>query len=345
MNFQPTEEQEMLRQSLRTAFARAGQGADGGMALTGLEILGLLVPEDLGGNGLGMSEATIVLNEAGRAGATGDLAAHMLCTEALIRALPELANDALCGKTILAMPVSGELVATEGRLSGEVLVAMAESANTRDLWLAAPVDGQDEIALIPLVDLPCEVCEALEVGRVLRRYRLDLLKEQVAGSTLHGLRERLALMHCAEMLGAAEKALEMAIGYLKERRQFGQPIGANQALRHIAADCYVTIENAKIAVELAAVALDASADSADMLCVNVDKAVATALAYVPKAARETVETAIHLHGGIGLTWDYGLNAPLRRIVHLTMGFEAPAHWHGILCDLYRADIQNSKARP
>ncbi|MDP3896345.1 MAG: acyl-CoA dehydrogenase family protein, partial [Mesorhizobium sp.] len=49
------------------------------------------------------------------------------------------------------------------------------------------------------------------------------------------------------------------------------------------------------------------------------EAVEVMLAYVPRAAREIAETAIHLHGGIGLTWEYGLNAYLRRIVRLGMG--------------------------
>jgi alkylation response protein AidB-like acyl-CoA dehydrogenase len=68
-------------------------------------------------------------------------------------------------------------------------------------------------------------------------------------------------------------------------------------------------------------AADASPGDTTLLSASAD-AVGAMLAYVPRAAREIAETAIHLHGGIGLTWEYRLNAYLRRIVRLGMGLGA-----------------------
>jgi hypothetical protein len=290
-----------------------------------------------------MAEAVIVLHEAGKVGAGGELPARLLFAEVVARTRPDLAAAARSGRIGLMTPISGEVSLSGGRIIGDLLAETPAQRN--EVLIAAPVCGCDEVALIRVDRLASENCQPIAADTDLVRYSVDLAQETVARAAVPGLRERLGLLRCAEMLGAADHAFAMALGYMKDRRQFGQPIGANQALRHIAADCYVQIENARVAVDLAAATLDhvGGAPGGTAPHVDADKAVVSALAYVPRAAREIVETAVHLHGGIGLTWDYGLNALLRRIVHLGMGFDPPTQWRGVLSDLYLADIQEGRA--
>jgi alkylation response protein AidB-like acyl-CoA dehydrogenase len=332
MRFLPTDEQQMLRDAVAGQFRRAGTGA----GLGALGIPGLLVPEAAGGSGLGLCEAAIVLHEAGRAGAAaGDLAATLVHAEAFGRALPARADALLAGRLALVAPIGGTLVRAGGRLAGRLQLPAPDAGD----WLAAPLGDGDEVGFLPAAALPAEPCAAVEADRPGVAVTVDVAAGDLPCATVPDLRDRMAILRCAEMLGAADHCLALALGYIKDRHQFGQPIGANQALAHVAADSYVRVENARVAVDMAAAACDAAAAApGDAGCRHAaQRAVAVMLAYVPRAAREVAETAVHLHGGIGLTWDYGLNAPLRRIVRLAQSTGSPAAWRRRLCALFRAD--------
>ena len=111
----------------------------------------------------------------------------------------------------------------------------------------------------------------------------------------------------AEAVGAASAALDLAIQYAKEREQFGRPIGAYQAVQHILAEAHVLRETSWSAVLYAAAALDEEmADAAE--------ATTVAKAYVSRAARTVVESALQVFGGIGFTWEHDLHLHLRRVL-------------------------------
>jgi alkylation response protein AidB-like acyl-CoA dehydrogenase len=321
MNFLPTEEQDMLRRSVAATLARGGSLAD-------LGVFALLIPEERGGSGLGMTEAAIVLHEAGRAGQGGDLAAMLLFADALGQVRPDLAPQVLTGDVAIVAPVVGELQRDGAGLSGVLNCAVPGARS----WIAAPVAGSDDVALIPADGIPRDPLAMLEADRDACRLTVDLPAAGVALVTFPAIRDRMAVLVCAEMLGAADHAFALTLGYMKDRHQFGQPIGANQALKHIAADTYLHLENARVAVDYAAAALDAATRDPS----RATRAMAVLRALVPATAREIVETAIHLHGGIGLTWDYGLNAPLRRILRLGMAMGSPDHHRQALCDMVMA---------
>lgn len=321
MNFLPTDEQDMLRHSVAATLARGG-------GLAELGVVGLLVPEARGGSGLGMTEAVIVLHEAGRAGQGGDLAGRMIFADALGQVRPDLAARALAGDVPILTPVAGEVQRCGARLSG-VLNCVVPVAGA---WIAAPVAGSDDVALMAADATLGEPLAMLDIGNPAGRVRIDMPAAEVSTICVPALRNRMAVLACAEMLGAADHAFGLAVAYMKDRHQFGQPIGANQALKHIAADTYLQLENARVAVDYAAAALDAADRDPD----RAARAMAVLRAYVPGATREVVETAIHLHGGIGLTWDYGLNAPLRRILRLAMAMGAPDGDRQALCDMVLA---------
>jgi alkylation response protein AidB-like acyl-CoA dehydrogenase len=128
-----------------------------------------------------------------------------------------------------------------------------------------------------------------------------------------------AVLACAEMLGAARAALEASVAYAGTRKQFGQPIGSFQAVKHQCADMLVDLENAHTATYYAAWALAADAPDARL-------AASTAKAFVSEAARRVCGSALQVHGGIGFTWEYDLHLWLKRAKHLEPRFgDADTH--------------------
>src|SRR5207237_6329086 len=117
--------------------------------------------------------------------------------------------------------------------------------------------------------------------------------------------QRAAIGSCAEMLGAARRCLDMSVDYARVRQQFGQPIGAFQAIKHACAEMLLEVENAHAATYYAAWALDAGSPDAPL-------AASVAKAYVGDASRKVCGSAIQVHGGIGFTWEYDLHLYFKR---------------------------------
>jgi alkylation response protein AidB-like acyl-CoA dehydrogenase len=109
----------------------------------------------------------------------------------------------------------------------------------------------------------------------------------------------------AEMLGVGGGALDMTIGYLKERKQFGVPIGSFQALQHRAAHLYAEMEVARAAVLKAQQALDANDAGAE-------RAALIAKAMSGLAVTLAVQEGIQMHGGIGMTDEYDIGFYMKR---------------------------------
>jgi len=125
---------------------------------------------------------------------------------------------------------------------------------------------------------------------------------------------------CADMAGAAQAAFDLAMDYLRTRRQFGRLIGENQALRHRAAEMLVSLEMARSMAIAAAVATDGP--QADEACLDLHRAKLS----VGRHARQVAHGAIQLHGGIGMTEEYAVGHYLRRIHVLDQLFgDADAH--------------------
>jgi alkylation response protein AidB-like acyl-CoA dehydrogenase len=121
--------------------------------------------------------------------------------------------------------------------------------------------------------------------------------------------QRAAVAAAAEMLGAARRCMEMSVEYAKVRHQFGQPIGAFQAIKHMCAEMLLEVENSHAATYYAAWALDAGSPDAAL-------AASVAKAYVGDASRKVCGNSIQVHGGIGFTWEYDLHLYFKRAKHL-----------------------------
>jgi hypothetical protein len=127
-------------------------------------------------------------------------------------------------------------------------------------------------------------------------------------------RGQAIVMSAAESVGVATRAMEMAVEYAKDRKQFDRPIGTYQAVSHACAQMLLEVEGARSAVYWAAWALDFEPETAPL-------AVAVAKSYAGDAGRRVPRAALQVHGGIGFTWEHDLHFFLKR-------GEANAHLYG-----------------
>ncbi len=139
----------------------------------------------------------------------------------------------------------------------------------------------------------------------------------LAAAGLAAAGQGLMLALAAECVGLAGRALEMTVGYVATRRQFGRPVGSFQAVKHRCAELLVRLEAARSALFLAASGLDEAAGGEAKPVLPVAGGLAAARLSAARictgeAAFAITNEAIHLHGGIGFTWDYPLHLYYRR---------------------------------
>ena len=318
--------------------------------------LGLSLPEEYGGSGLGMVESALVLEELGRAAYPGPfwptmLAAHAIgehgSSEQKKRWLPAIAGgdvhaalallDADLDWNPAAVATRAEKTATGWSLSGlkrylawghvaDVLLVPAQAPDGLALFLVEP--GAPGLAWTPMMNMdPGTRLADLKLDRVPVRAEDRLGAPGTAAPALLALLRRGAVGAAAEMLGCSRRCLDMAVGYAKIREAFGQPIGSFQAIRHKCADMLLETENSHSAVYYAAWALDAAAEDAAT-------AASIAKAYVGDASRKVCSEAIQVHGGIGFTWEYDLHMYFKRAKALEAQYgDAEFHRELILADV------------
>ncbi len=134
----------------------------------------------------------------------------------------------------------------------------------------------------------------------------DIVGEVGKGwKTLSQIIDRGKVMLAAEMVGGAQKVLDMTVEYAKLRVQFGRPIGSFQAVQHKCANMMIDVEGAKSAVYYAAWAVSNDVPDGPV-------AAAVAKAAASDAFRRVSAEGIQLHGGIGFTWDHDLHLYFKR---------------------------------
>ncbi|MFC0042654.1 acyl-CoA dehydrogenase family protein [Actinomadura rayongensis] len=279
--------------------------------LTEMGVTALPVPETAGGAGASWREASVVLEELGRAVAPVPfLGAAVLGTAALLAAgAPDLAADA---SAVLAVPLStppgavldGVRAADDGRLTG-VITAVADAGAAATLLVPA---GDGLYAVDPGAD-GVRVTEvvALDMTRRLSDVALaDAPARRIgdAEAVTAALTTGAALL-AAEQLGLAERCLELTVEYVKTRYQFGRPVGSYQALKHRLADLWASVAQARAVVRYAA-GCAASGDP------DLPVAAAVAQAHCSAAAVRAAEECVQMHGGIGFTWEHPAHLYLKR---------------------------------
>jgi alkylation response protein AidB-like acyl-CoA dehydrogenase len=212
--------------------------------------------------------------------------------------------------------VSAAARLADGAGGGAVLVPYAPVAEL------AVVASEDGVVVHDLRDGPAVAAEpAMDLTRCVGWIPADYpVAAEVGGpEAATELLDRGATATAAETLGAADRVLEMAVAYAKERVQFGKPIGSFQAVKHRCADMLVDVEGMRSTVYHAAWSLAAGDPGATV-------AASTAKVWCADAGRRVMSSGLQVHGGIGFTWEHDLHLFLKRaqLDQVTFG-DAPAH--------------------
>jgi alkylation response protein AidB-like acyl-CoA dehydrogenase len=313
------------RMDIRRTRALRGQGFDraawGEMAALGWT--GVAVEEAQGGSGLGARALCAILEQMGRTLAPSPLASTALVAALTLAryAAPDIAARWLppiaAGEVVAALAAEGEVAMEDGRLAGvKRYVADADAAGL----LLVPARRGGETLLV-LADasasgVSLDLAPSLD-GRTLATIRFDGAAAagviEDAAAVEHALDAARVALAC-EMLGASAAAFEATLEHLKTRRQFGQPIGAFQALQHRAAKLFIELELLRSSV-LAAVDALHHHDSDLALLASLAKAQAAEL------MRLMSYEMIQMHGGMGMTdaHDAGLYLKRGRVCALLHG--------------------------
>jgi len=303
-----TEEHEALAASVRglaerhitIETVRAGEPRPafwGALASQGL--LGLHLPEEHGGQGFGLVELAVAVEELGHAMAPGPFVPTVLVSALLAgssaaeKHLPALAD----GTKTAAVALSAELTRDGATVSGTAeFVLGGEGA---DLFLL-PVGS--EWVLLEAADVTVTPHESLDVTRSTVSVAVDgVTAEPVTG--VGDVRALSAVILGAEACGVAGRALDEAVAYAKIREQFGRPIGQFQGIKHKLARMMVALERARAVVWDAARSLE-------------PYAVESAARLAPEAAVKCAEENIQTHGGIGYTYEHSAHLFYRRALTL-----------------------------
>ena len=333
MDFGLSEEQRLLQDTLRRLLdrsyppARAREISDTPDAhdarlhteLVELGVFGTLVPETHGGNGLSFLDAMLLAEELGRAAGPGAfLASGVMAVTALRESGDEaLAKETLpeiaAGRTRIGVGLAETYAARDGagvrleqgRLAGTALFAL--DAVGADRLLVHCAGG---LALVSARAPGVEVIALDSVDRTRRIAELRLRDVEPAallqgrGSARALAAGRLALAF--DLLGCCSRALELALAYAGERKQFGRVIGSFQAVKHMLAEIAAALEPARSLAWYAAHAFEhVPADALRMA--------ALAKAHLSEAATEILRKATEVHGGIGFTEQYDLHLWFRRV--------------------------------
>ncbi len=342
MDFSFTDDQQELRSTLRAFLARhAGSREVRAAALDGdgfarpawerltgeMELTALAIDAELGGAGAGFVEVAVALEELGRELLPAPylptvVVAHAASSARAARDEQREAAEQVLRRVIagaaLGLGIEGGEPPRARSEDGRVLVDGAvehvlDGAHCEALLLAVELDGEpalvaldagaDGVAIEPLASL----------DHTRRQARATLTHAPVARLSEPGegaravahARDVYAVALAVESVGAAARCLETTVAYLKERVQFGRPIGSFQALKHRCADLAAELEAARSTAYYAAWAVDGAPEELPVLA-------PLARAVCGESLLHVAAEAIQLHGGIGFTWEHDVHLYFKR---------------------------------
>ncbi len=269
---------------------------------------GIFLDEAYGGQELGTEELAILSEELGYAlapvpflsnAAAGLVLAEAGSDEQKERWLPGIASGETRGT--VGVVTNGEAVLVPDADSAEVIVLLDGDSGT---VLEA---GSAEVEPYKTIDL------TRRYGRV----------RAGGGEPLAGdpgpARHRISVALAAELVGVAQRAMEMAVEYARERKQFGRPIGSYQAVSHACAQMLLEVESARSTSLYAAWTAESEPESLPL-------AASMAKAYASDAGWRVTAASLQVHGGIGFTWEHDLQFFLKR-ARTDGQLYGPPSWH------------------
>ena len=320
MRFHLSEEQAAIQDAVRGTLAvswpmeRLHKFADSGedfepeswAALMGLGLGGILLPD----SGMGLLDAALVSEVAGEMAAPGPLIGQLLAVAAVARSSSEAAKaylDGLAAGTTVAALALGDSPFVQSARAAQVFLI-----GDRDKGIAL-VEAGNGVTIEPVQSTD----RSRPVSRVsfegAKRHELFAAGDPMAAK----LCDAAQVLIAADALGGALHCTEISVAYAKEREQFGQPIGRFQGLKHQLAHMALDVEPARALVWYAAYAWDADLPDAP-------RAAAMAKAHLCDVYVRSARAAVAAHGGIGYTWEYGLNYWFRRAVFDRAWLGSPA---------------------
>ncbi|OXM60708.1 acyl-CoA dehydrogenase [Amycolatopsis vastitatis] len=281
------------REAVRAAETGAGAGIPAGFA--GLGLMGVALPETAGGGG----------------GSIADLAAGLAAAAEELVPGPVL-GTALGGLLLAEVPAAKVLL--PALAEGEATVAVLLDAPSLEdgvtgpvpgahpgAWLLVPVDGGHVLLAPGTPGVTVEPLAPFDFSRPLARIRFSGVEAELL--TLPPVAAQAATLAAAEAAGVARRCLTIAVEYAKVREQFGKPIGAFQAIKHLCAEMLCRAEAAE------ALAWDAASGQHPL-------SVASAAVVALDAAVANAKDCVQVLGGIGFTWEHDAHLYLRRAVAL-----------------------------
>jgi alkylation response protein AidB-like acyl-CoA dehydrogenase len=280
--------------------------------LAELGVVGCLVPEEFGGAGLGVLDAAVIATALGHGAAPLPFLGPCVMAPLLLRELGSKAQQQRWLPALAAGDARIAVAAAErverrqdagvsceaGRLSGTALFVIDGLGADAflvpagdDLWLVPAAAPGLEVAELPTLDATRSLAE-LRFSAVTPAERLGAAG--ASGPALDRAIDVARVLLAADLLGCCDRALELAVAYAMQRRQFERPIASFQAVKHLCAEMAAAIEPARSLVWYAAHAFDAMPDEAAL-----DASLAKA--HLAEVATFVVRTATEVHGGIGFT--------------------------------------------
>jgi alkylation response protein AidB-like acyl-CoA dehydrogenase len=306
MRFAPSEEQRQLAASVHELLADAdvpgairswgagepARGLDVVRRLAKVGVAGLAVPERFDGMGAGPVELAIVFEQLGRHAVPGPLVESFA-------AVPVLLADTPAAYRWLPALAAGDQLATlalpphvPSALDADVAAPFTVVGDTVHMGLAGERAGSVDAARRLFAVSAGEAVGPGEVGRAF---------------------ETGVLCVAAQLLGLGVGVLELAGAYVRQRTQFGRPVGAFQAVKHHLASAYVALEFARPLVHGAAVTM-------------TPRDVSGARVAAADAAYRAARAALQVHGALGFTLEYDLGLALTKVRALRSAWGTQS-WH------------------
>ena len=320
MHFQFTEDALLFRAAVRelldkecpAAHVRAMWESETGRSpelwekLVEMGVVGLTAPSEHGGLGLDEVDLVLILEESGRAALPEPLVETTAVGLPLLRDVGAL--DRLPRGGIVAVGLDAFPHVTDAHVA-DLLVLQRDDelhALTRDAVEIMPQPSLDRARRLFTV-----VWTPIETTRV-------AFSEDVRGVAARAF-DRGALAVAAQLLGVADRLIELAADYAREREQFGKPIGSFQAVKHHLANALLALEFARPVTYRAAYSVAHD---------HPDRSVHVSMAksYASDAATLAARTALQVHGAIGYTWEHDLHLWMKRAWALAAAW-GDASWH------------------
>lgn len=306
--------------------------------------MGLVIPEQYEGIGYTFQDLTVLLEEVGKNILPGPLITNVISSFAIMEAGTEEQK-----KEFLPKISSGEMILTLALLEAEgtfepsgislkatpkgedftlngtkLFVEMAHVANSM-ICVARTKEGTDKGITLFLVDsktpgIHCEVMPTIGADKLceVRFENVSVPKKNMLGKIDAGwpivemMLRKGSIAKAAESVGAMQTCVDMTVAYSKERVQYERPIGAFQALQHLMANMWTSMQTSRYLVYQAASMESAGHPAA--------KEASLAKAYVNEAYKDVGQWAIRLHGGIATSYDHDIPLYYRRSLAATSAF-------------------------